>query len=543
MTSHELSLRDHVPGTIHLVELEASEHDTKGHIVLHPQPSADPEDPLNWSRKRKLWNIGMVYAYILGVGIPTTVQYSILTNISEETGIPLADLNTGTGLMFLFAGWGCLFWQPIALTYGRRGVYVISSLLCIPPMVWTAYTTSTGAWYAHRILIGFFVAPVESLPEVSVPDLFFAHERGNYMGLYCLFLFGSNALAPLLAGFIANSLGWRAAIWFGTIVAAVGTIVVFFCMEETIYFRSAVEGVNSPAETAQAEVVGEKSETKVVGEQVISESTSPAASDIVRSPPRTYWQKLALFRLLPQRPSNKQMLIMMVRPLMIFFFFPNVDWSGFLYGASLCLYQVGNGTVAFILGGAPYHFSSSMVGLSYTAGLIGSLLGWAYAGWLADKVTLYLARRNKGVREPEQRLWILVPSGLVAAAGLILWGVGAAHRVHWMGLMFGLAMFQFGIVVGATTSLAYNVDCFKEIAGETLILVIVIRNTMGYGMAYGITPWINASGVQNTFIGTAFLFIGCTCSFLIMTVWGKRFRKMCAKKYWHFVDTLIVASH
>jgi hypothetical protein len=109
--------------------------------------------------------------------------------------------------------------------------------------------------------------------------------------------------------------------------------------------------------------------------------------------------------------------------------------------------------------------------------------------------------------------------------------------------MFGLAMFQFGIVVGATTSLAYNVDCFKEIAGETLILVIVIRNTMGYGMAYGITPWINASGVQNTFIGTAFLFIGCTCSFLIMTVWGKRFRKMCAKKYWHFVDTLIVASH
>lgn len=112
-----------------------------------------------------------------------------------------------------------------------------------------------------------------------------------------------------------------------------------------------------------------------------------------------------------------------------------------------------------------------------------------------------------------------------------------------MGLMFGLAMFQFGIVVGATISLAYNVDCFKEIAGETLILVIVIRNTMGYGMAYGITPWLNTSGVQNTFIGTAFLFIGCTLSFLIMTVWGKKFRKMCTKKYWQFVDSLIVASH
>ncbi len=176
-------------------------------------------------------------------------------------------------------------------------------------------------------------------------------------------------------------------------------------------------------------------------------------------------------------------------------------------------------------------------------GLIGSLLGWAYSGWFADKVALRLARRNAGVREPEQRLWVLAPSGIITAAGLILWGVGAAHSIHWIGLQFGLVMFNFGIVVGATTSLAYNVDCFKEISGETLILVIVIRNTMGYGMAYGITPWLNTSGVQNTFIGTAFLFIGCTFSYLIMTFWGKRFRKLSANKYWEFVDTVIVSAH
>lgn len=189
------------------------------------------------------------------------------------------------------------------------------------------------------------------------------------MGLYCLFLFGSNALAPLLAGFIANSMGWKAAIWFGVIVSAVCTIGVFFGMEETIYFRSEIEGVGGLVETAatQHEAVGEKDEVKIAGDMVVNES-SPATSEITPSPPRPYLQRLALFRFHPNRPSKKQMFIMMIRPLMIFFYFPNVDWAGFLYGASLCLYQVGNATVAFILGGAPYNFSSSMVGLSYTAG-------------------------------------------------------------------------------------------------------------------------------------------------------------------------------
>lgn len=111
-----------------------------------------------------------------------------------------------------------------------------------------------------------------------------------------------------------------------------------------------------------------------------------------------------------------------------------------------------------------------------------------------------------------------------------------------MGLMFALVFLNFGLGVGATTALAYNVDCFKDIAGETLILVMIIRNTMGYGMAYGITPWLAASGLQNTFIGTAFLYLGCTFTFLLMTVWGRSLRKMCANRYWRFVETLVVPS-
>jgi len=69
---------DIVPGTVHLVDLghnvdgqHVSDHTD---IVKVPQPSADPEDPLNWSRGRKLAAICACYGYVLGVGIATTVR-------------------------------------------------------------------------------------------------------------------------------------------------------------------------------------------------------------------------------------------------------------------------------------------------------------------------------------------------------------------------------------------------------------------------------------------------------------------------------------
>jgi MFS family permease len=534
--------RSAVPGTIYLVDVNANSHAHNDDIVLNPQPSADPEDPLNWSRKRKLWHVSMIYIYIFGLGITSTVQYSVLTNISEETGIPLASLNTGTGLMFLFCGWGCLIWQPIAMTYGRRGAYVLSSLLTLGPMIWTAYTSTTSQWYAHRILLGLALAPVESLPELSIPDIFFAHERGSYIGLYTLLLFGSNALSPFLAGQITQGMGWRAAIWFGIIVLACTTTIVAFGLEETMYFRHTVEGIDND-QMPQGQVVDDKEMVHTQAAPAPATVHQARVLDASIANQESYLQKLRIFRRIEGSPSNKQMFYMMIRPLIIFFYFPNVVYAGFLYGSNLCMYQVQNATMALILGGAPYNFSASAVGCSYLSLLIGCCLGWAWVGWIGDKSAIYFARRNKGIREPEQRLWILSVSGIIGASGLILWGVGASQGIHFMGLMVGMVMVSFAIVSGSAAAIAYDVDCFKEIAGESLILVMVIRNTMGFGMGYGITPWLQATGVQHTFIAVAFVFLACTFSFLLMVRFGKVFRKAAARKYWEYVDTLTLPGH
>ena len=76
-------------------------------------------------------------------------------------------------------------------------------------MIWVPYTTTNGQWIASKILQGFFGAPIESLCEISVTDIYFTHERGTYLAVYALFLAGSNFLAPVFAGFINDSQGWK----------------------------------------------------------------------------------------------------------------------------------------------------------------------------------------------------------------------------------------------------------------------------------------------------------------------------------------------
>ena len=62
---------DDVPGTIHLLGAAggAAGTDTEPQLVLQPRPSSNPEDPLNWTRRRKLLAIGTVYLYVFAIGV------------------------------------------------------------------------------------------------------------------------------------------------------------------------------------------------------------------------------------------------------------------------------------------------------------------------------------------------------------------------------------------------------------------------------------------------------------------------------------------
>lgn len=541
---------DDVPGTVRLIDINGMDsggpHDSQHKdIVLVPRPSSDPEDPLNWSYHRKLLAVSMAYLYVLGTGIATSLQYSVLADITEDTGISTANLVQGTGVMFLFFGWACLIWQPIALTYGRRGVYLLTMLLTIPIMTWTAYSSSAGVWFAHRVLIGAIVSPIESLCEVTVFDLFFAHNRGTYMGLYVAILFGSNFLAPLVAGWFNDAYGWRWTMHFGAIICAVCFIIMFFFMEETMYFRGISIESQVIQNTTRTDSVKDKTkgdeESRDIGTDSQNGSQPSTPTSMANESINSGWGKYTWFKALPGRPSNRDMLHMVYRPVLMIFRLPTVAWAGFLYGINLAWYNVLNGTASPVLSSKPYNWSAALVGCVYAGPIIGAAIACLWVGKAADWIALWLARRNGGIREPEQRLWVLLVSGIISSAGLIVWGVGAYYQVHWVGLVFGLGMLTVGCVAGGAIAVSYNVDCFKEIAGETTVSIMLIRNTIGFGFSYAITPWWTTQGLKNCFITAAMISLVCTFTFLIMIVYGKRLRRWSIPAYQKYMMTMAVS--
>lgn len=88
--------------------------------------------------------------------------------------------------------------------------------------------------------------------------------------------------------------------------------------------------------------------------------------------------------------------------------------------------------------------------------------------------------------QSEYRLWLFGLSILMIPGGLILWGVGAAHNIQWFGLVFAMGVIGFTNSLGLQISVSYCIDSYRELCGEAIVTVILIRNTMSFAIGYGL---------------------------------------------------------
>ncbi|KAF5240871.1 hypothetical protein FANTH_9392 [Fusarium anthophilum] len=422
-----------IPGTIDLVDVHHIRRacDVEGDIVLNPAPSDDPNDPLNWSPWRKRISLicqSLNWLHVPAFGLGLAVLAALLTTLWQTAHVP--HLNPRS--------------------------------------------------YSKCIIQGFFVAPIEALPEVCVTDIYFTHQRGTYMGVYALALTGSNYFAPVISGFIAEYQGWQWVFYWPAMFLAFVFVFLFIFMEETNYSRDP-QVPNSRQESSSPPRNDKNSEAEESPSGVRSQHSIESHTD--RRPcsnPRNFIERMSRLK-----PSLNQGMSKQAWRCFEYLGWPAICFAGFSYGSYLVWFNVTNATASIVLSGPGYNFQPSMVGLSYLSCCFGTVVGSLVSGRMSDWLTVKLARRNNGIMEAEHRLWPLMICVVLVPASLLLWGVGAQQGIHWVFLILAMGALAAACAVGLTISINYLVDCYHGLAGNAIVSIILIRNTMSFAISYG----------------------------------------------------------
>ncbi|KAF5128333.1 Protein HOL1 [Metarhizium anisopliae] len=191
------------PGTVNLNELDNS----GAKVILHPVPSSDPNDPLNWSTWRKTINFTLVSSYVLMTFVQLDISFTAWGRYQEELGFSVGVLNAGGAFNYSGLAIGCFIFVPLVHKYGRRPLYILSTTIQLGASIGAAVTRTRADLWISSLFAGLGGAISESIVQITIADLFFVHHHAAMNGCY-LFVVATGAfLGPVAAGYVVQNQG------------------------------------------------------------------------------------------------------------------------------------------------------------------------------------------------------------------------------------------------------------------------------------------------------------------------------------------------
>lgn len=514
-----------------------------GDIVLIPQPTDSPNDPLQWSYARKIWHTALVCFVTAMTAATSNDAGSASDGFNENLGIDYSYFNTGAGVLFIGIGYWTLLSSPAVHLYGRRLLYLIAMILGLAGNLWFGFATTAEDTIWSQLFVGASESVAEALVQLSLMDMWFEHQAGAAIGLYVLATSIGTYMGSLIASYItASYLGYRWVGYMGAIFSGGTFVLLYFGLEETAFDRSEYTTMHGFGVTDRPtnDLGAGLAEKKYVG----SGGDGTASPDVERSggfaapeKQKSYWERI---RIITPAPNLRgygfeqygQRLLHTLR----IFTFPAVWYSGIQWGAQ-------NAWLTFYLTveqdtwyGPPWNYTDGEVGNMNIPTVIGAVIGCLVAGWGSDWFTIWFTRRRGGIMEAESRLWLMALPTLVFPAGMFLFGIGSGLGWGWPAPYVGLGFIGFGYGCAGDLSMAYLVDAYPEMVLEGMVGVAVINNTIGMIFSFVTSPWMDADGVLYTFVAAGVLAFAALALSAPMAWWGKTARRWTRERYRQFVD-------
>ncbi|KAI1625853.1 serine/threonine kinase 16 [Exophiala viscosa] len=534
----------HVPGTVILEETAAHSESLTGglkhgtgrnhNIVLVPQPSNDPNDPLNWPMSKKLRALGITcFGSILYAAVTSAMLNAAFATIAVEVNTTISALVLATGYQTLVVGVTGPMFSALARKWGKRPVFLLASIFCLAADLVGSCVNSYQGILTSRVLQGFAIAPYESLVFTLISDMFFVHERGLYASCINFILAGISNLTGVVAGPIANNLGWKWLYYLLVLFGGIQLILQFFLVPETSYNRDHRYDIDEIKNDNLEDLVALEYQEKLNMEKLgatHAEDGTPVTQATSRDVPihtykkKTYVQELAIFS---GTYSNENLLQLFMAPFAVVLNLA-VAWILLINSMFVVLYVV----IAFVLSQLfaypPYLLSVSAIGYLSFGPFIGGVLGSVILGVLFDPWIKWCARRNRGIYEPEYRL-VPVFLGALSGVGLMLFGklVSIGASPYATATVHGLML--FGVMFTCIGTSSYALDAYRGMANEIFIASMAVKNIILFGFSYFVNDWTAKVGPAH-----AFYVWGAVAFALIATVpfaffFGKKYRSWWAR--------------
>ncbi|KAK9780767.1 putative Major facilitator superfamily transporter [Seiridium cardinale] len=491
----------------------------------HPQPSDDPNDPLNWPLwRRDLITFTLSVTAIFATALGPILAANTLT-LSLYFTLDFTRIAILTGYFLLGVGFAGMFFVPSSRIWGKRHAFLIGTLLVIASSAWAGAVGRRRDYTSFlwsRIIQGVGTSPFESLINAA--------ERGKRMAFTNLAVFGGAFFTPIVVGKITHTIGFWWTFYLVSIFCAACFFALFFFCPETAFRRDAVLNTDTTA------FEGSEQQLHPAKHEMNQPTTHQVMSSAGRSK-KTYWQSLAPF---DGRKTDENFFKLLFRPFPLFVQ-PAFLWACLIQGAMIGWTVFIGVVLAAIFLGPPLFWDEVSTGYAYVGPFLGAILGFLIAGALSDWSAKYLTKRNGGVYEPEFRILLVIPQlifGCMGLYGFAITSVGTlTGAYHWTVPIMFFGFEVCGMVIGAVASSLYIVDAYRDLAVEGFTCLIIFKNMFSFGLTFRAYDWLVQGGIREPFIALASVQLVICLLSIPMYVFGKRNRS-----FFHRHDLLAMTS-
>ncbi|TDL19637.1 MFS general substrate transporter [Rickenella mellea] len=464
-----------------------------GNVVLWPQPTDDPEDPQNWSDRRKLIHLLIITMAAFVPDFDSAIGIAGIFALAKQYNTTTGVINNLTSNWSIFLiGWGGIACIMIVRIYGRLPILFWSQLIALGFLVGCTFAPSLSTFAAFRCLTGFFGTAAQVTGLYIVTDMYPFHLQARQINIWTMGFLVSPFVSPFALGFLVPRASWRWAYGVGCIYSVIVLLLIVFLMDETQYDRHL-----KPQPPRQSSGVRYRIETLVgiTGARMAKYRMSWTKSFL--SPFTVVW-----------RPH---LLAILVFEAMVF---------GFAIGINV--------TNAVFLGTPPpigYGLKPDAIAGAYATPIVSVIIGELIGRYANDFIMNVGIRRNHGVFEAEVRLWACYIGTPLFACGFLALGGTLQHKASLAGIFMGWGIAQVGIMVNTVAVYAYCNDCFPKHQGEISALINLARILGGFSVGYYQVPWAAKHGALQVFACETAIVVGLFVIIVPFLQWkGKALR-------------------